>query len=248
MGFLSKLMGGVPKPPLDLPKLATRREAAWRMLGTPDENVVSRLVPGPVAWPNSVLGKMRLIDRPDEVLLFTEGLSDPYDAELHKEPPTSPLEYELGISIARTDAAALDHASAAASLWPKLLYALADTVTAEWVDLLGLLKKFGCITYQAPIGHGFGQGYERDGWVGYLLGMPLEGADFNRQLYVNKFWAGLPTPYANGSLGLFPVKVLQPSELAWAIAQGNDGGMLLAKEFVARGEGCRNDATLPAIH
>lgn len=98
------------------------------------------------------------------------------------------------------------------------------------------------------MGRGFGQGYEREGLVGYLLGMPLDGDDFDRQLYLNDFYAGLPLPCDGVVLGIFPVKVLRPSELNWAISRGNEGGMALARELIARGDGCSNDSRLPALH
>ena len=243
------MLGGKPKAPaLDLTQLAERREAAWQSLGTVNEQVVSRLIPGEVPWPTSALGKMVLIHRPSDVLLVTDGLSDPYDPELHRTPPEAPLDFELCLPIAPGDPSATSDHALASGPWPKLLYPLADVLVEEWIDLRGALRKFGAITFQAPIGRGFGQGFEKDGWVGYLLGMPLEGSDFDRQLYLNNFYAGLPVPYSGAAIGIFPVKVLRPSELAWAMAQGNEGAMTLARELIARGDGCRNDATLPALH
>jgi hypothetical protein len=248
MGWFSKLIGGAPKgPQLDLSVLAQRREAAWRSLGTLNDQVVSRLVPGSGPWPTSALGKMRLIRRDDDTLLVTDGLSDPYDPKLHPKPPQGPLDFELCFSISRGDPFAGSDEALADSPWPKMMYAVADAVVERWIDIRGMLKKFGAITFQAPIGTGFGHGYEKDGLVGYLLGMPLDGTDFERQLYLNNFYAGLPVPYSQAGVGIFPVKVLRPSELAWAIRQGNQGGMLLAQEFIARSEGCRNDSRLPAL-
>lgn len=42
--------------------------------------------------------------------------------------------------------------------------------------------------------------------------MPWDGDDFDRQLYLNNFYAGLPVAYAGAAIGIFPVKVLRPSE------------------------------------
>ena len=236
-------------PGLELGLLARRREEAWAALGVYEpEQVISRLVPGPVAWPSSALGKMRVIHREAEVLLVTDGLSDPYDARLHSKPPASPRDFELCLALASTDPSTERDEALASGPWPKLLYALADMLVEEWTDVRSLLEKFGAITCQAPIGRGFGQGFEKDGMVGYLLGMPLSGADFDRQIYIHRFYQGLPVPYADAAVGIFPVKVLRPSELAWAIAQGNDGGMMLARELIARGDACRNDVALPPCH
>jgi hypothetical protein len=234
-------------PALDLSVLAQRREEAWRSLGLLHERVVSRLIPGTVPWPTSALGKMRVIHRDADVLLVTEGLSDPYDPRLHPTPPEAPLDYELCLSIGKGDPSATSDESLAGSIWPQLMYALADALVEDWVDLRGLLEKFTAITFQAPIGRGFGHGFERDGLVGYLLGMPLDGTDFDRQLYMNGFYAGLPVRYAGAAVGILPARVLRPDELSWAIAQGNEGGVLLARELIARGAGCRNDARMVAV-
>lgn len=222
--------------------LERRREAAFASLGALNEGVVSRLVPGRVPWPSSALGRMRIVRRAHDVLLVTDGLSEPYDPTMHPKPPEAPLDFELCLAIAESDPAAASDGAVATSIWPQLLYALADVLVEDWVDVRGLLGKFTAITFQAPIGVGFGHGLEKDGLVGYLLGMPLDGEDFGRQLYLNGYYAGLPVPYAGAGIGIFPVKVLRPSELAWAIAQGNEGGVRLARAFFDRGDGCRNDA------
>jgi hypothetical protein len=249
MSWFSKLRGKAPlKPALDLTVLAERREAVWRQLGSVADPVVSRLVPGAVPWPSSALGKLRLIRRPGDALLVTDGLSDPYDPELHPSPPTGPLDFELCLAVESGDPSASSDEAIAAGPWPKLLYALADVLVEEWTDIRSVLRKFGAITFQAPIGRGFGQGLEKEGLAGYLLGMPLDGGNFDRQLYLNNFYAGLPVPYCEAAIGVFPVKVLRPSELEWAIAAGNEGGMLLAREFIARGEGCRNNSRLDRLH
>ncbi|MBP9113846.1 MAG: hypothetical protein KBF88_13625 [Polyangiaceae bacterium] len=228
--------------------LDKRREAAFRSLGTLSPHVISRLVPGAVPWPNSALGKFRHIRRETDEILITDGLSDPYDSELHAAPPSGPCDFELCLPVASDHPSASDEENFASSIWPKLLYPLADAIVEDWIDVRGLLEKFGAITLQAAIGRGFGHGFEKEGLVGYLLGMPLDGDNFDRQRYVNGFYEGLPVPYSNAAIGIFPVKVLKPTELAWAMAQGNDGAMLLAREFVRREKGCRNDDRLAPLH
>lgn len=231
-------------PELDYAILESRRSKIWSYLGTTDEDrVVSRLVPGSTAWPRSVLGRQRIIRRPSDVLLFTDGLSDPYDPTLHVDAREAPLDFELGLALRTHESdAQIGH-----GIWPQLLYALADFMVEEYVDLRPLLTKFTCITTQAIIGRGFGQGFERDGLVGYLIGMPLDGADFSRQLYVDEHYRDLPVAYAHCALGLFPVRVLRPSELDWAIAQGNTGALRLAEAFLERGDGCLNDLHRPPL-
>src|SRR5262249_10692463 len=161
-------------------------------LGTVGPNVVSRLVPGAVPWPTSALGKFRHIRRGTDEILITDGLSDPYDPRLHATPPSAPCDFELCLSIANDHPSAASEESFASSIWPKLLYPLADAIVEDWIDIRSLLQKFGAITIQGAIGRGFGHGFEKEGLVGYLLGMPLDGDNFDRQLYINGFYEGLP--------------------------------------------------------
>ena len=233
---------------LDVTILEERREAAFRALGMVGPHVVSRLVPGAVPWPTSALGKFRHIRRGADEMLITDGLSDPYDPQLHATPPSGPCDFELCLSVRNDHPSTASEETFARSIWPKLLYPLADAIVEDWIDVRGLLEKFGAITIQGAIGRGFGHDFEKEGLVGYLLGMPLDGDNFDRQLYINGFYEGLPVPYSGAAIGIFPVKVLKPTELAWAMSRGNDGAMLLAREFIERGEGCRNDDRLPPLH
>lgn len=228
--------------------LAQRRQAVFSRLGAYDEtHVVSRVMPGRAAWPNSVLGRMAIVRRAHDVLLFTDGLSEPYDPELWPTPPAVPLDYELCFSIGEKDPAFASNEALASSVWPQLLYAVADVSSADWVDVRGLLSKFTAITLQGIIGTGFGHGLERGGAVAFLAGMPLDGGDFDRQLYLNGYYAGLPVEYSGGACGLFPLKVLTPSELDWAVANGNDGGKRLADAFLAAGHGSTNWLGRPSV-
>jgi len=76
--------------------------------------------------------------------------------------------------------------------------------------------------------------------------MTLDGTDFARQLHEHNLYADLSSPHS-ASVGLLAVKVLRPSELTWAIAQGNDGGIKLAEPFFERGDGSQNQFNLPPI-
>jgi hypothetical protein len=231
---------------LDL--LAERRMDVWRYLGTPsDGNVISRLVPGRVAWPASTIGRMIVIRRPQSVLLVTDGLSDPYDPELHDKPPPGPLDFELCMSIDRNDPGVRDDRDLAESIWPQLLYALADVMVEEWYDVRGLLTQHTAITIRAVCGidHPL---VDENHISQYLLGMPLDGDDFGRQIHASGHYADLPVPYADAALCVVPVVALHPSELAWAVERGNTGALELAREFIAANRGCRNRSTWKPRH
>jgi hypothetical protein len=227
--------------------LADRRKGIWDYLGTANhDNVISRLIPGRIPWPASMLGRMIVIRRPQSVLLVTDGLSDPYDPELHDNAREGPLDFELCMSIDRNDPAAQDDDALADSIWPKLLYALADVIVEEWYDVRGLLTQHTAITIRAVCGieHPLVENHISQ----YLLGMPLDGDDFDRQIYANNHYAGLPVPYSGAAIGVLPVVALYPSELAWAVERGNSGALELAREFVAANRGCRNRSTWKPRH
>jgi hypothetical protein len=250
MGWLRKILGDSrDKSSMNISVLQARREMIWSALGHVTPEVLSRLVPGSVPWPTSMLGKMRTIVRPRDLLLVTEGLSDPYEPELHPKPPAGPLDFELCLPIDLDDPSAASDVALADGPWPKLLYALADLLVEEWIDLRGPLARHGAITCQAPIGRGFGHGLEEDGVVGYLIGMPFDGSrDFDKGFFFNDFYAGLPVPYSHAAIGLLTVKVLRPGELAWALARGDDGARKLAEEFIVRGDAHRNGIGLAPLH
>jgi len=131
-----------------------------------NNSVVSRIIPGRTPWPNSMLGRMRIVHRKGDTLLLTDGLSDPWDPEIHRDPSQAALNFEFCFSISSTKV----DGSVASGPWPKLLYALTDAVVEDQLDICGLLAKFKAITFHAPIGHGFGHGFEENGLVGTFLG------------------------------------------------------------------------------
>ena len=127
--------------------LEDRRRSAYASLGEVDDNVVSRLVPSGACWPDSPLGKMLLIRREGGVLIATSGLSNFYDPKLHPRLPPAPLDYELCLDIRHDDPRTASDAGLARSWLPSLLYPLADLVSAEWIDVRGMLGQFRAITW-----------------------------------------------------------------------------------------------------
>jgi len=230
-------------------RLAQRRAAFLARLGTVSEQVVSRQHPlGGEAWPASVLGRMRIVRRPETRLLVTDGLSSPFDPELHPHPPPGPLDFELAVDVPSDDPCGQSDAALAQSWLPSLLYALTDWIVPEYLDLRGLLEDFRAVTLAAPATTGAARALAGpDGLVGVLIGLPLVGQDLDRHPYLNGYYQGSGTPYADAALGFFPVKPLTPDEYAWAKAQGDRGGVLLAQKFMARGDAHRVFSDRPSV-
>jgi hypothetical protein len=225
-------------PPDFLATLEARRAGHLRQLGALSEEVVSRLSPlGGSVWPASALGRMRVVRRGAGRLLVTDGLSAPYDPGLHPNPPPGPLDFELALEVSERDPAAASDAALGASHHPPLLYALTDWLVPEWFDLRGGLTKFRALTLAAPPTTPEARALADDsGLVGFLVGQPLVGDDLDLHPYLNGCYLGGGTPYDHASVGYFPVKPLTPDEYAWAKAQGNEGGVLLAQKFLVRGD------------
>ncbi len=228
--------------------LEDRRVAAYRHLGEVHEDVVSRLIPSGLAWPDSPLGKMRLIRRDGGVLIATSGLSNFYDPQLHAEHRPGPLDYELCLDIRLDDPRAATNKGLARSWLPSLLYPLADIVAADWVDLRGALEKFRAVTLAAPPATKEAEALAGDdGLVGYLVGLPVGGTNIDLHFYINGFYRGLGRGLDECAVGIFPVKPLTPDEYRFAKELGNVGGVELAERFLKRGDGPQHWTGRPSV-
>lgn len=215
--------------------LEERRMAFFKCFGPVSEQVVSRLaIPiGGSPWPASPLGRMRIIHRELTRILVTDGLSSLYDPEVHPKPPRFPLDFELAIEVWNEDPATRSDRALAESWFPPLLYGLADWMVRDNFDLRGILSKFRAVTVGVrPTTPEAATLADPSGWVRLLIGMPLVGKDLNKHPYSHDYYL----PFAKAALGLFPVKPLTPDEYRWAESRGNEGGVLLAEKFLARGD------------
>lgn len=217
-------------------RLEGRRADVLGKLGVLAGDVVSRLHPlGGHAWPASMLGRMRIVVRKRGRLLATDGLSDPFDPALHASLPIEPLGYELCLDVIDRDPNVTSDAAFAESVYPRMLYALADWLVAERVDLPSLLARFRAVTVTAVAPAGTPAALVgADGLVGFLVGLPLVGASIDAHVYVAGHYDGVPGVPDDLPLGYFPVKPLTTDELAWAKSRGNTGAVELAERFLAR--------------
>jgi hypothetical protein len=220
--------------------LAERRALALSKLGGVSNNVIAELgLPAAKPWPSYGSGRLRMVARERGVLLMTDGLSEPFDPELHRSMPPFPIDYEIGLEVAKSDRATASEESLARSWHTSLLFAFAERVIATFVeiDVRGMLEKFRVITFPITPPTAEAEALANDdGLVGLLLGLPLVGSDIDLHWYLNDYWSGLDVPHSDAALGFFPVKPLLPDEYAWAVKEGNDGGVKLALKFMERGD------------
>ena len=189
------------------------RRAAWKSLGTLEELAVA---PRAICyeWPG-YRQDWALIHRPEgQLLLVSEGLSDPFIARLE-----SSVGFGLELAL-ETEGTELPLEAIEGS-WP---YQLLERVSREVVAHAHVRE--GCMTGLLALdvpGHGLPAALvNREGRVGVLLG--LESRTLPRHF---------PTPF--GDVRLVTVKALLPAE--WDVAsRGSEGTDALARRFAQTGE------------
>src|SRR5271156_4547908 len=139
--------------------LRAAREKTLAKLGTVSKNVIGRDPnkyiakygdPRKFFWPSSVTGTIRLVWRENSVMLVTDGISDPWDKELHPAAPPGTFDYELAVEAPNHAFASLTEAAVFSSWMSGVLITTTDWMIAERVDLVGRLIKFDCATVTAP--------------------------------------------------------------------------------------------------
>jgi hypothetical protein len=154
----------------------------------------------------------------------------------------------LCLDIRDSDPSAASDEALASSWFPSLLYPVADTVVAEWIDVRGMLQKFRVITLAEPaITKEANALADETGMVGFLLGLPVSGGNIDAHLYTNRFFSDLGLGLDECAVGVFPVKPLTADEYRWAKDHGNDGDVLLAEAFLQRGDGAQHWAGRPSV-
>jgi len=192
---------------------ATAREAAWRTLGSLDEDVFM-----PIAMSGSWPGQRQLWSvirrEAGRTLLVTHGLSDPFIERLE---PSTGFGLELALEV---DAAVKDISKG----WPlMLLDRVADEVAEHEHEHVRESVKAGLFSMEVS-GKGMPKSLlTEEGRVAVLLGVESRSLPGH-----------FSTP--NGEVKLVTVKALLPSELAYLLEHGAEGQAELARRFVENGE------------
>jgi uncharacterized protein DUF1629 len=190
---------------------ATAREAAWRTLGSLDEEAIM-----PIAMSGSWPGQRQLwcVIRREagRTLLVTHGLSDPFIERLE---PSVGFGLELALEVDET-------VKDISKGWPLMLL---DRVTNEVAEHEYVRKAVNAGLFSMEVS---GTGLPKslvtgEGRVAVLLGVK------SRTLPSH-----LSTPY--GAVKLVTVKALLPSELAYLLEHGAEGQAELAQRFAESGE------------
>ncbi|HVH46551.1 MAG TPA: hypothetical protein VM925_29620 [Labilithrix sp.] len=205
-------------------------------IGQVNDKVLSRAHPffpsnnGPVmrAWPSSVLGKQLLVRRKDSVVVVTDGLSDPWDPELHPNAPKWTFGFELALEVPLGSLSDVSDEAIRGSWIPTTLWAATDWVAAEKVDIKGRLLKFDCATHAIPRVGGLEKLVGANGFIGGLLGVPYAGDQLCSQLVL------APEPNnPKDAIWLLPLKLLTADEYDWAVGvQDGARAKALAEAFL----------------
>ncbi|OJT17861.1 hypothetical protein BO221_43465 [Archangium sp. Cb G35] len=195
-----------------LRQMDAAREAAWRALGTLEEEAIVPIVPSGPAWPGQRQA-WRVIHRTGKrLLLVTDGLSDPSPDQTV---PSAGFGLELAIE---TDEPVKD---VQGSWILQVLQRVANELAEHERVREAALK--GQLTMEVS-GKGVPKSLvTRDGRVGVLLGVES-----------NTLPQHITTPA--GDVRLVTVKALLPTELDYRVQHGKQGREELVRRFAENGE------------
>ena len=219
---------------------ARARENTFHNLGKVSEKVLSRTMPirttGGGAevfmWPAQAIGKLRIIDCGDSVIVTTDGISDPWDRDLQQQPPPYDFAFEAAVEVPKRRLPDSSDEGIASSWVPTLLWAATDWMVAERFDLKSRLKHFGCMTLAVPPVPELESFVGQNGFMGALFGIPYVGDTLRAQLILSMD----DTVNAN-DIWFLPFKILTPDEYEWAMSVPDASNtMTLAEAFIQRGD------------
>lgn len=223
-------------------RLAAQRESSYQKLGQLEENVLSRMTPGIhrdeeddsicfLPWPSSALGQLRIIYREKSTLIVTDGLSDPWDKEIHgDETPEDSFGFEAAIEIPITGKPDQLGPEIAQSWMPRLLWSFSDWLIYERQDVVGVMSDYGLCSLPIPPIEELEEFVCDHGYLTALVGMPLEGDAVGSSIAIAKQSDGEP-------IFLIPLKILTPDEYAFVTkTRDAKNAEILAKTFFDKGE------------
>jgi len=232
--------------------IAARREAFYRKLGALSELAATRLPGTAPPWPTSTTGRLRFVRSAHHHLLVTDGLSDPWDPEVHGLVERPPLGFELVLAVALDDPAAHDENTLAASHYADLLFGLTDFMVPAFkdgeLDLVAALQEYRAVTVAAPprrpeVREHIGS----NGMVGFLIGLPLVGHTIDAHIFMPDLYEGLDVPFTPHPVGLFPVTLLCRDEYETALSDDYGGSARLAEAMLSAGLGFVSSTTRASI-
>lgn len=206
----------IARDPLPSPdnSLAPARAGTLAKIGQLDERTITRGQPARtgvganvelVPWPGLAVGRLRIVRRPQTLLVVTDGLSDPWDPGLHPNPPAFRFGLELAIEVMRT---ADDNAPIPPWIAP-LLFGISSWLINQRFDLRARLRTHSCMTLGALPVTGLEAWRAKNGLHGLLLGIPFVGETLGGHAVLARD--------RGEAVWLLPMKLLHPAEYAWAL-------------------------------
>lgn len=204
------------------------RSEYLRQLGVVNDDLLAPLINphfmGGPRWP-AMRQSWRTIRNGSRTIIVSDGLSDSFDEE--QEPGVG-----LGIEVLgeTTDVVPV---SPQQSWLFEVVYEVSQQA-AHHGGFRELIDDLGVVSMEIKAPSGLASLATEEGRVGLLLGIPLPGMPHE--------WS-LP----GGFLKVVTVKVLHPSELAYAVEQGDAGRELLKQRFEADGTHHVSSLTRPPV-
>lgn len=216
-----------------MPELHRAREEALAGLGELSPQVLARALPlrfvpdsgaALAPWPALAVGRLRIVHREDSVIVVTDGLSDPWDPQLHAPAPIESLGYEIALEAPHAALDAADDASIARGWMPAALWAISDWLVSTQFDLRAHLRRFECSTMAVAPVRGLEALAASSGFAGVLLGPRPPSSGVLAVIEGHDVW-------------ILALKLLTRDEYEWAMAV-DDGtrAVRLAEAFERRGD------------
>lgn len=225
-----------------LDQLNERREQFYASLGEVSENVIARDLeiydePELFLWPSSALGMVEIIRREKTVLFVTNGISDPWDVEMHGEDPEGLFGFEAGIEVPLADFDDTSDEGLLGSWAPQLLFAATDPYISERIDIMGAMDQFGLTTIGIPPVGTLERYLGEENYMLGLMGFPFLGDSPNIKI----------TEFEDEPISLLMIKLLTPDEATFALINDFENARELLAKFMSRGDKHFNWLERPSV-
>ena len=201
----------------------------WQAVGLIEPEVISYLVNpmfmGAPAWPNTRQA-YRVVRTADTVIIASDGLADPQGRDGQSAPG-----FGCEVFIETPELVGVDFDRIQASPYFRVIELFAQNVAANQ-GISAVLREYGVLSMELPVGLQPGPMVGGDGAVGCLIGLPTGRP------------AVAPTPL--GAVDVIALTVIAPAELDRIMAGGAAARRQLAAERTATAAGHRSFLAAPA--
>jgi hypothetical protein len=228
-------------------RLYEAREQSLARLGEVQSGVLSRTTPALVdgnmiPWPTMMRGTQRLVRKAQSVLLVTDGLSNPWDPDIHGDDlPDWTFGFELALEVPLAEFSDPGVEAILSSWAPRVLWAATDWIVAERFDLMARVELHECTTHAILPVRELQHLVAENGFMGGLLGLPFATGVLGAGVRHGPEILGRPT-------WLLPIKLLTADEYEWATGvHDSSRARVLAELFLERAEDHLSSAHRPSL-